>query len=169
LPHALAAGLRPYAIDTTGPRRFAVTGNIGGGGTDADTISLIDLEPAEPRVVDTVMVGLTPEGLKMSPDGRFVAVNVINGSNLAHASPTFSNHGELQVWRIQAGRLRLVTRARTGSWGQGVAWSKDGRTILVQSMLDRGLAAFGFDGKSLRAGKRLEMAAGPAAIATVEP
>jgi DNA-binding beta-propeller fold protein YncE len=169
LPHALAAGLRPYAIDTTGQRRFAVTGNIGGGGIDADTISLIDLEPDQPRVVDTVMVGLTPEGLKMSPDGRFVAVNVNNGSNLAHAAPTFSDHGELQVWRIQAGRLRRVTSARIGGWGQGVAWSSDGRTILVQTMLDRGIAAFGFDGKTLRAGKRLEMPAGPVAIATVEP
>lgn len=169
LPRALAAGLRPYAIDTTGQRRFAVVGNIGGGGTDMDTVSLIDLAPAQPRVVDTVAVGLTPEGLKMSPDGRFVAVNVNNGSNSAPGSPTFSDHGELQVWRIDSGRLHRVASARVGGWGQGIAWSKDGRTILVQTMLDKGIAAFRFDGKTLRASKRLEMPAGPAAIATVEP
>jgi DNA-binding beta-propeller fold protein YncE len=169
LPRALAPGLRPYAIDTAGPRRFAVAGNIGGGGTDTDTIALIDLGLAEPRVVDVATVGLTPEGLKMSPDGRFVAVNVNNGSNNARRSPTWSDHGVLQVWRIDEGRLRLVTSARIGGWGQGVAWSKDGRTILVQTMVDRGLTAFAFDGRTLRPGARLTLPTGPAAIATVEP
>jgi DNA-binding beta-propeller fold protein YncE len=169
MPRALAGGLRPYAIDTAGPRRFAVVGNIGGGGTDTDTISLIDLTLPEPRVVDTVAVGLTPEGLKMSPDGRFVAVNVNNGSNNARRSPTWSDHGELQVWRIDGGRLHLVTSARIGGWGQAAAWSKDGRTILVQTMLDTAVSAFAFDGHRLRPGQRIELPAGPAAMATVEP
>jgi DNA-binding beta-propeller fold protein YncE len=169
LPRALAGGLRPYAIDTAGPRRFAVTGNIGGGGNDTDTMSLIDLTLPEPRVIDTVSVGLTPEGLKMSPDGRFVAVNVNNGSNNARRSPTWSDHGELQVWRIDGGRLHPLTSARIGGWGQGVAWSKDGRTILVQTMLDKRVVTFGFNGRSLRPARGIEVPAGPAAMATVEP
>jgi DNA-binding beta-propeller fold protein YncE len=86
-PVGLAPGLRPYQIDTDGPRRFAVSGNIGGGGRDVDTVSLIDLAPPVPVVVDTVAVGLTPEGLKMSPDGRYVAVNVNEGSNLSTKAP----------------------------------------------------------------------------------
>lgn len=169
LPETLAAGLRPYAIDSAGARRFAVTGNIGGGGKDVDTISLIDLQPARPVVVDTVAVGLTPEGVKMSPDGQFVAVNVNNGSNDAHAAPGYSDHGLLQIWRIADGHLRFVTQAPVGAWGQGVAWSRDGGTLLVQIMVGRTIACFGFDGHTLTPGPALKMPAGPAAIASVAP
>jgi hypothetical protein len=134
-PVSLAAGLRPYQIDTDGPRRFAVSGNIGGGGRDVDTISLIDLAPAVPRVVDTVAVGLTPEGLKMSPDGRYVAVNVNEGSNLSTKAPTYHPQGLVQVWRIDGQRLVKVAQAPVGAWGQGIAWSRDSRRLLVQSMV----------------------------------
>lgn len=165
LPTRLAAGLRPYAIDTAGPRTRAVVGNIGGGGRDVDTISLIALDEAEPRVVDTVAVGLTPEGVKMSPDGRFVAVTVNNGSNMPHESPRYADHGLLQIWRIDGDKLRFVTQAPAGGWGQGVAWSRDGRTILAQAMLGDRIETFAFDGERLTPGLALDLPAGPAAIA----
>lgn len=170
-PRTLAPGLRPYQIDSVGPRRFAVVGNIGGGGKDMDTIGLIDLvSEAFPRVVDVVSVGLTPEGLKMSPDGRFVAVNVNDGSNASAKSPRYSKTGLVQVWRIdEPGKLVKVTEARTGAWGQGIAWSKDGKTLLVQCMVEQRLDVFGFDGKQLKSKGSIAMPAGPAAIRTAEP
>lgn len=170
-PRTLAPGLRPYQIDTVGPRRFAVVGNIGGGGKDVDTISLIDLvSESFPRVVDVVAVGLTPEGLKMSPDGRFVAVNVNDGSNASASSPRYSKRGLVQVWRIDApGRLVKVAEARTGAWGQGIAWSRDGKTLLVQCMVEQRLDVFGFDGESLTPRGAIPMPAGPAGIRTAEP
>lgn len=168
-PVSLAAGLRPYQIDTDGPRRFAVSGNIGGGGRDIDTISLIDLVPAVPVVVDTVAVGLTPEGLKMSPDGRYVAVNVNEGSNLSVKAPGYHAKGLVQVWRIDGRRLVKVTQAPVGAWGQGVAWSRDSRRLLVQCMVGRTIEAFAFDGRKLRHEATLAMPAGPAAIRTAEP
>lgn len=164
LPQSLAAGLRPYAIDSAGPRHYAVVGDIGGGGRDVDTIALIDLTGREPRVVDIVSVGLTPEGLKMSPDGRFVAVNVNNGSNEAKESSLYSDHGLLQVWRIEAGRLQFVTQAPLGRWGQGVAWSRDGKTLLAQAMVGQRIDCFRFDGRTLTACGAIAMPAGPAAI-----
>jgi DNA-binding beta-propeller fold protein YncE len=168
-PVGLAAGLRPYQIDTDGPRRFAVSGNIGGGGRDVDTVSLIDLAPAVPRVVDTVSVGLTPEGLKMSPDGRYVAVNVNEGSNLSTKAPGYHLQGLVQVWRIDGQKLVKVTQAPVGGWGQGIAWSRDSRRLLVQCMVGRTVEAFAFDGRRLRHEATLSMPAGPAAIRTAEP
>ena len=61
------AGLRPYPLDISSRGDVAVIANIGIGAGDADTASLIDLRAQPPRVVDTVTVGQTPEGLKMSP------------------------------------------------------------------------------------------------------
>lgn len=162
------AGLRPYAIDATGDRHFAVVGNIGGGGRDVDTISLIDLSGVAPVAVDTVAVGLTPEGVKMSPDGRFVAVTVNNGSNSARGARGWSDHGLLQIWRIDRGRLVKVAEAAMGGWGQGMVWSRDGRQILAQAMLGNRIESFSFDGAHLRRGDVLTLPAGPAAIAGIE-
>ena len=87
------AGLRPYPLDISSRGDVAVVANIGIGQGDADTASLIDLQAKPPRLVDTVTVGQTPEGLKMSPDGRYVAVTAMNGSNKAKNSPFFNDHG----------------------------------------------------------------------------
>lgn len=165
----IAAGLRPYQLDTAGGRRHAVAANIGGGGRDVDTISLIDLNAVVPRVIDSVAVGLTPEGIKMSPDGRYVAVNVNNGSNASARSPQYHLHGVLQIWRIEAGKLVKVTETSVGGWGQGIVWSKDGRTLLVQAMVGNLIEAFSFDGRELRRSATLDMPTGPAGIRTAEP
>jgi DNA-binding beta-propeller fold protein YncE len=166
VPAVIAGGLRPYQVDTAGPRHYAVVANIGGGGRDTDTISLIDLREAVPRVVDTVAVGLTPEGVKMSPDGRYVAVNVNNGSNASPRSPLYHSNGLLQVWRIDAGRLVKVNEASVGGWGQGIAWSKDGRTLLVQCMVSPHIEVIAFDGRKLQHVSQLDMPVGPAGIGT---
>lgn len=168
-PETLAPGLRPYQIDTAGPRRFAVSANIGGGGRDVDTLALIDLAPSAPRVVDVVAVGLTPEGVKMSPDGRYVATTVNNGSNAPRASAHFHAHGLLQIWRIEGSRLVKVTETPSGAWGQGIAWSNDGRTLLIQSAAEDRLETFRFDGRRLRRLAPIASPAAPAAIRTAEP
>ncbi|WP_165186401.1 YncE family protein [Caulobacter soli] len=168
-PVSLAAGLRPYQIDTDGPRRFAVSGNIGGGGRDVDTVSLIDLSPPVPVVVDSVAVGLTPEGLKMSPDGRYVAVSVNEGSNLSVKAPGYHLQGLVQVWRIDGQRLVKVAQAPIGGWSQGIVWSRDSRRLLVQCMVGQTVESFAFDGRRLRHEASLAMPAGPAAIRTAEP
>ena len=53
-----------------------MVGNIGRGTGDADTVSLLDLQKEPWRIVDTVSVGQTPEGIQTSPDGRFAAVAI---------------------------------------------------------------------------------------------
>ena len=167
-PETIASGLRPYQIDTAGPRRYAIVANIGGGGRDTDTISLIDLAPPVPRVVDTAAVGLTPEGVKMSPDGRYAAVNVNNGSNAAHSSPLYHATGLLQIWHVGNGKLQKVAEAPVGGWGQGIVWTQDARRLLVQCMIGQHIEVFTFDGRRLRHTAQLQMPAGPAGIRTAE-
>jgi DNA-binding beta-propeller fold protein YncE len=57
-----------------------VVANIGRGQGDSDTVSVIDLQAQPFRVVETVVVGQTPEGIALSPDGKLCAVVVMNGS-----------------------------------------------------------------------------------------
>jgi DNA-binding beta-propeller fold protein YncE len=162
------AGLRPYPLDISSRGDIAVVANIGIGQGDADTASLIDLQAKPPRVVDTVTVGQTPEGLKMSPDGRYVAVTAMNGSNKAKSSPFFSDNGLVVILDTSGKKLTKVTEGKVGHWCQGAAWSKDGKTLLVQCMVENELQVFGFDGKTLTPGAPIKVSGGPAGIGTAD-
>jgi DNA-binding beta-propeller fold protein YncE len=165
----LYSALRPYQIDTTGNGDVAVVGNVGMGAGDADSISLIDMRAKPIRVATTVSVDQTPEALKMSPDGAYVAVNVVNGTNKPKTSPFFNDFGLLKIYRITGTDLVPVTEAKIGHWCQGIAWSKDSKTVLVQCMVESEIAAFAFDGKTLTKSAPIAMKVSPAGIRTAEP
>jgi DNA-binding beta-propeller fold protein YncE len=162
------AGLRPYPLDISSRGDVAVVANIGIGQGDADTASLIDLQAKPPRVVDTVTVGQTPEGLKMSPDGRYVAVTAMNGSNKAKNSPFFNDHGLVVILDTSGKKLTKLAEGKVGHWCQGAAWSKDSKTLLVQCMVQNELQVLSFDGKTLTPGAPIKVSGGPAGIGTAD-
>ncbi|MCP3446535.1 YncE family protein [Bradyrhizobium sp. CCGUVB14] len=164
----LYSGVRPYDIDLTGSAT-AIIGNVGASGGDADTISVIDMNAKPIRVVTTVSVGQTPEGVKMSPDGSYVAVTVMNGSNKPSASPFFNDFGLLKVYKISGTELAPVAEAKIGHWCQGMVWSKDSKFVVTQCMVESELIAFTFDGKALTKTSTLKMQVSPAGIRTAEP
>src|SRR5919201_2882071 len=162
------AGLRPYGIDVSSKGDFAAVANIGLGQGDADTVSLIDVRATPPRVVETVTVGQTPEGIKVSPDGKHVAVVVMNGSNKAKESPFYADNGKLVLLRAKDMKLTKVAEAPIGHWSQGAAFSPDGKTILVGNMIEKNVQVFAFDGRALKEVGRIKVNGGPAAVRTAE-
>ena len=165
----LYAGLRPYGLDIASTGAIAAVANIGKGNGDSDTVSLIDLQAKPPRVVDTVSVGQTPEGLKISPDGSIVAVVVMNGSNKATDSPFFNDAGKLVLLRVIGSSIHRVAEAPIGHWSQGVAFSSDGSTILVGNMVEKDVQVFEFGGASITdTGTRIKVNGGSAAIRTAD-
>ncbi len=168
----LAAGLRPYGFDIASKGEVAVVANIGVGGGDADTISLIDLKLDPPRVVNTYTVGQTPEGIKMSPDGKYVAVTVMNGSNKAPDSPFYNANGLLQVWTRNGTQLSKAGELPIGKWCQGIAWASNSRSLLVQCMAEEEILVVrysGLTGRSLQKVGSIKTKGGPAGIRTAEP
>jgi DNA-binding beta-propeller fold protein YncE len=165
----IAANLKPYGIDVTPAGDAAVVASIGVGATGgADTLSVIDLGATPPRTVNHVSVGPTAEGLAVSPDGRHVAVTVMNGSNAAKTSPLFNDFGWLRIYSLNKTALALVAEARVGHWCQGAAWSADGRTVLAQCAVEREILTFGFDGRRLSPGAPIKVNGGPSGIRTVQ-
>jgi DNA-binding beta-propeller fold protein YncE len=159
-------GDKPYGIDVTPRGDLAIVANIGAGqanGAD-DTLAIVDLQPDTPRVVGHVTVGIVPEGLAISPDGQFVAITVMNGSNQPKASPWFHDFGLLKILRLSGRSLAPVTEAKIGHWCQGVAWSPDSRGLLVQCMVEREIQTFRFSGTTLTPGPAIRTNAGPAGI-----
>jgi len=164
----ITVGTRPYGMGITPNGQWAVVANIGRGTGDADTVSLIDLRRDFYLTTDTISVGPTPEGIQVSPDNRHVAVTIHNGSVRPPGHPLLGV-AQLVILRIEGGRLRRITQAPIGAWAQGVAFSRDGRTIVVQNMVDRNLAVFRFDGARLTdTRQRIPVGGGPAAIRTAE-
>jgi len=164
----IVTGVNPYTMDVSADGKIAVVGNMGGGGNgDICTVSLIDLTVM--HVIDTVAVPSSPEGVKLSPDGRFVAVASVNNTTKATDSPLFSEHGRLWMLAINGKRLKPVAEAQTGRWSQGIAFSKDGKTVMVESMIDHGLDVFRWNGTTLTPGPILDVKGGAAAIRTSWP
>ena len=164
----MVAGIRPYSISISSKGDLAVLTNQGGGQGDTDTISVIDLKKNPPRIVQSLSVGQIPEGVAFSPDGSHVAVMIQNGSNKPKSNQSYNDHSLVMLYRVKEGKLKLVAQAKVGGWGQGVAWSSNGKTLLAQSMLDKAIDVLSFDGKTLKVTGQIKVPGGPAGIRTAE-
>jgi DNA-binding beta-propeller fold protein YncE len=162
----MVAGFRPYSISISPKGTLAVLSNQGGGQGDTDLLSVIDLKVNPPRIVDTIAVEQIPEGVTMSPDGNYVAAIMQNGSNKSSSHPNYHKGSVLSVFRINGTKLTLAAKAEFGGWGQGVVWSKDGKTLLAQSMADKAIDVFSFDGKVLKKTGNIKVNGGAAGIRT---
>ena len=164
----ITAGLQPYGLEISPQGDVAIVANVGSGlaSGGADVVSLIDLTVDPPRVIDNLTVGPLPEGISFSPDGGYLAVSVMNHSQSPRTSPFFHDYGYLKIVRVGAKTLSLVAEARVGHWGQGVAWSSDGHTLLVQAATEQELQIFRFDGQTLLAAGALRVGGSPAGIRT---
>lgn len=162
----MVAGFRPYSISISPKGTVAVLTNQGGGQGDTDMISVIDLKQNPPRIVDTIAVEQIPEGVTMSPDGNYVAVTMQNGSNKPSTHPNYHKGSVLSIFRINGTKLTLAAKGEFGPWAQGVVWSKDGKTLLAQSMKDKSLDVFSFTGKALKKTGNIKVNGGAAGIRT---
>jgi len=162
----MVAGFRPYSVAISPKGTVAVLTNQGGGQGDTDMISVIDLKQNPPRIVDTIAVEQIPEGATMSPDGNYVAVTMQNGSNKPKAHPNYHKGSVLSIFRINGTKLTLAAKGEFGAWAQGVVWSKDGKTLLAQSMKDKSIDVFSFTGKALKKTGNIKVNGGAAGIRT---
>jgi DNA-binding beta-propeller fold protein YncE len=166
---SLTAGVSPYTLDINHDGTLAAVSNMGRGNGDIDTVSMIDLTQKPFRTVETVSVGHSPEGLKFSPDGKLLAAANIEGSSKPASSPFYHDHGMLVVFAVDGKSLHKLAEAPTGRWSQGIAFSRDGRAILVGSMINRALDVFRWEDGKLAEGAKLELGSAPAAIRTAWP
>ena len=166
----ITTGVSPYTMDRNAAGTLAAVSNMGRGNGDVDTVSLIDLTAKPPRTVETVSVPSGPEPLKFSPDGKWLAVGAQMSTTKPASDPFHHDHGLLTVFAVQDDHLQKVAAAPIGPWAEGIAFSRDGHTILVQSMATRQIDVLRWDGRKLAAGKPLAIKdAGPETFGTAWP
>ena len=173
----VTTGVAPYAIDVSSDGRWAVVGNAGLGGLagdvgklvgDADSVTLIDVARRPFRAVQHLTVPSIPEGVALSPDGRWIAVQAMAGSNLRRDNPGRHDRGRVVLFEIKEGRAVEVAEAPGGEAGQGIVFTADARYVLVQMNVERAIAVYAVeDGELADTGERIALTGGPASIRSV--
>lgn len=174
----IPTGVNSYGAQFSGDGRYVYNTNLLGklepgdatgaraGGARIGTITVIDMRTN--TVVNTLEVGPTPEHLVLSPDRKYLAVIVVNGSSSKPTAPNYHDFGLLKVFKVDGAKLTQVAEARTGRWGQGAAWSKNGKVILLQGAISKNIEVYHFDGHFLTRDMdaTLSMPGRPGAVAT---
>lgn len=146
----IAVGIQPDGAVISRDGRFLYNSNFGGtplSGT-AGAVSTVDLARGE--MVAATAVGPTPEHVALSPDGKYLAAVIGNGSAFTRTAANFAEvTGQLKVFRAGGAELVPIAEAPIGHNCQGAAFTDDNRTILVQCAVEKTIAAFRFDGKTL--------------------
>ena len=163
----ISTGVNPYAIDVSSDGKWAVIGNTGTSRTvdDADVVTLVDVSKRPFRAVQQISVSATPEGVAISPDGRWIAVSSMAGSNLVATDPGRHKLGTVSLFEIRNGAAAKVSEIPGGEAAQGVVFTQDSKTVLVQFDVEKALAVYAIrDDKLVDTGERIRLAAGPVSI-----
>ncbi|HDR8970736.1 YncE family protein [Burkholderia vietnamiensis] len=173
----LSTGVAPYTIDVSSDDRWAVVGNVGLAGLpgytgtlagDADSVALIDVSHTPFRTVQYLTVPSLPEGVAISPNGKWIAVQAMDGSNLTPDNPGRHKRGKVVLFEIRAGRAVQTSEAPGGEAAQGIAFTADSRHVIVQFNVERQLALYAVEGGKLRdTGTRIALSGGPSSLRTL--
>jgi DNA-binding beta-propeller fold protein YncE len=166
---------QPYRCVFTPDGQLAMTAGSGyGNGLDMDAVSVIDLKPGadgQPRTTDFIAIGTSPESIEISPDGRLLSAVVMDGSNVAPENPIHTSAGALVIMK-RSGRTFVKTQRLTvGRIPEGVAFTPDGKYLLVQCNPDRQIWDFRVDddGTVTDTSRRIDMPGMPSSIRAGSP
>jgi DNA-binding beta-propeller fold protein YncE len=158
---------QPYRVVITPDGELAVTAGQGfGNGLDQDALTIIDLKAAPgPRTTAYVPVGTVPESLELSPDGRLCAVVVMEGSNTAADNPIHSGAGAVVILERTGRSFAVVQKIPVGRIPEGVAFTGDGKYLLVQCHPDRKIWVFRVNaGRVEDSGVRIDVPGMPSSL-----
>jgi hypothetical protein len=164
----ISTGVNPYAVDVSSDGKWAIIGNTGIGGRivdDADVVTLVDVSKRPFRAVQQISVASTPEGVAISPDGRWIVAQSMAGTNLVASDPGRQKIGKMTLFEIRDGVATRVNELPGGEAAQGVVFSQDSKQVLLQMDVERALGIYAIrDGKLVDTGARIALAAGPVSI-----
>ena len=113
-----------------------------------------------------------PQSARGQTTGRallaVIALTAQDGSGRAPNHPFYNDHGLLVVFGVNGTNLTKVAEAKIGKWNQGVVWSRDGKTLLAQNMVENSLSVLSFDGKNLKVTDEIKVKGGPEGLRTAE-
>lgn len=157
---------QPYRCVISPDGALGLTAGQGwGNGLDLDALTVVDLQAQPPRTSDFIPIGSGPESLELSPDGNLLAAVVMNGSNLPPDDPNYHPSGQLVLLARTGRTFQVVQQIPVGRIPEGVAFSPDGRYLVVQCHPDRELWVFAVRGQAVAdTGLRLAVPGMPSSL-----
>ena len=164
-------GVQPDGGNISADGRYLFVNFFGGAPTTTKGVgATAAIDTRSGKIVDVHEVGALPESVVLSPDGKYVAVVIGNGSATVRNAANYNSiFGKLAMFQVgKGGKLTPVTDAKLGHACQGVVFSDDGKRLLVQCSVERDIRVFDFDGKVLteRPEAILPMVSRPGAMVT---
>jgi DNA-binding beta-propeller fold protein YncE len=163
----LPTGQWPYNVAVAPSGKIALTADNGGAGSsdgNVDTVSVVDLEASPPRIIDRVVVGDGPEGLAISPKGDVAIALILAGSNNPSAW-YHKPHGSVTVLAVDGKKVTRVGDVEVGGLPEGVAFTPDGKYLMVGNYLDGDISILKVDGTKITdTGKRFKLPGHPASM-----
>lgn len=167
-----AVGVQPDGGTLTHDGRYLIVNNFGGSPTTAKGSAATTVtDTSNGKITYAVEVGALPEAAVLSPDGKYVALVIGNGSATVRNAPNYNSvFGKLSLFGVGKGTLTHIADAQLGHACQGAVFSDDGKRLLVQCSVERDIRVFDFDGKTLteRPEAVLKMESRPGAMVTAK-
>jgi DNA-binding beta-propeller fold protein YncE len=165
-------GVQPDGGSISHDGRYLFVNSFGGAPTTTKGVGATTVTDTRTgKITYAVEVGALPEAVVQSPDGKYVAVVVGNGSATVRNAPNYNSvFGKLVLFEAGKGTLTHIADAKLGHACQGVVFSDDGKRLLVQCSVERDIRVFDFDGKTLteRPEAALSMVSRPGAMVTAK-
>jgi hypothetical protein len=99
---------------------------------------------------------------------RLVGVTVMNGMNKPNDSPLYHHHGIIVLLSVENMRLTRVSEVPTGCWTQGLAFTPDGKTVLVQNTMQKQIEVIAITrDRATDTGQRIQFDAAPSGMRTI--
>jgi DNA-binding beta-propeller fold protein YncE len=131
----LWVGLFPWNVAMAPDGRSALVNNIGNAGQSdgsAKTVSVIDLAGPQAFVREHVSVGDAPEGVAYSPNGKFAAVTILQGSYDAPQTAWFKKEaGAATLLAVSEKSTRVANSVPVGAFPEGIAFAADNQHVYV--------------------------------------
>lgn len=140
----IAVGANPYNIDIAPNATFAIVSSTGAGKDNADPLTTIAITGPHPHVTGLTTVGTGPEGMAISPDGKFLVTPLLLGTTGKKSDYFYGRHGQAVVAAVgPGGDLTVKSRATLAAVPEGVAFSRDSKYVYIGNYGDKSLQVFG--------------------------
>jgi DNA-binding beta-propeller fold protein YncE len=167
----LWVGLFPWNVAISPDGRRALVNNVGNAGQsdgNAKTIGVIDLAAQVPFVSDYVVVGDGPEGIVFSPNGKYAAATILNGSYDAPETAWFRHQaGVVSLLSLAEDKVRIVNSVDVGAFPEGVAFAPDNSHLYVGNYHSNTISVLRIEASSGRlvdTGRTIKLPGPPASL-----
>ncbi|KKQ49517.1 MAG: hypothetical protein US69_C0004G0001, partial [candidate division TM6 bacterium GW2011_GWF2_38_10] len=136
----IAVGKGPYCIEFLPSGKSAVVAN-----TMSNNLSILDINENLVSVSSKIDVGVIPEGIDISPDGRWMTVCCLNNSNISPDDPNHQNHSKVLLFKKEGSSFTQVQEMNVEKIVQAAIFSPEIKYVVFACFERGGIEIYEFD------------------------